>query len=122
MSQPFAAPRFVDQLTVPPKRRPYAGALSILILGVPLLAALAVPGVLVNRQLDARQAEAGVRQVLVDGYGTKDVSHVTCNDGQSLTVKKGDTFLCEANIDRVKWQFALTFTDNAGTYDVGYPR
>jgi hypothetical protein len=100
-----------------------AGALSTLIVGVLLALGLGAPGFFVTRQLDVHKAEAGVQQVLVDskGYGAKNVSRVTCNDGQSPTIKKGDSFLCEANIAGVNWLFAVTFKDDAGTYEVGYP-
>jgi hypothetical protein len=35
---------------------------------------------------------------------------------------EGDSFTCEATIDRVKQVFVVTFTDDAGSYKVGHPR
>ena len=43
------------------------------------------------------------------------------NDGQSPTVKKGDTFNCEVSIDGTKRQVTVTFQDDSGTYEVGRP-
>ena len=63
---------------------------------------------------------AGSRQS--GGVRANNVSDVTCSDGQNPVVKRGDTFQCEANIDRVKWLFAATFQDDDGHDDAGYPR
>lgn len=78
------------------------------------------PGFFVTRQLDVRAAQAGVAHVLSDpaGYGAKDVSDVICNDGRNPTVTKGATFTCQATIDHIKHQFVVTFTDDAGNYEI----
>ena len=57
-----------------------------------------------------------------NGYGAKNVKDVKCNDGQSPTVKKGDTFNCEVSIDGTKRQVTVTFQDDNGTYEVGRPK
>ena len=66
-----------------------------------------------------------VQQILTDeanGYGAKNVKDVKCNNGQSPTVKKGDTFNCEVSIDGTKRQVTVTFQDDNGTYEVGRPK
>ncbi len=65
-----------------------------------------------------------MQQILTDesnGYGAKNVKDVKCNNGQSPTVKKGETFDCEVSIDGTKRQVTVTFQDNKGTYEVGRP-
>lgn len=83
------------------------------------------PGFFVTTKLDVDAAQSGVQQILTDesnGYGAKNVKDVKCNDGQSPTVKKGDTFDCEVSIDGTKRQVTVTFQDNNGTYEVGRPK
>jgi Domain of unknown function (DUF4333) len=102
----------------------------IAVLGLLVLAAVAVvlfwiPGFLVTTKLDVNAAQSGVEQILTDeanGYGAKNVEDVKCNDGQSPTVKKGDTFDCEVSIDGTKRQVTVTFQDDDGTYEVGRPK
>jgi hypothetical protein len=76
-------------------------------------------------RVDVDAAQSGVQQILTDesnGYGAKNVKDVKCNDGQSPTVKKGETFDCEVSIDGTKRQVTVTFQDNDGTYEVGRPK
>ncbi|MCV7397714.1 DUF4333 domain-containing protein [Mycobacterium paraseoulense] len=78
------------------------------------------PGFFVTKQLDVAAVQAGVAHVLSDpaGYGARSVGDVSCNDGQNPTVTKGGTFTCQATIDHLKHQFVVTFTDDAGSYQV----
>jgi hypothetical protein len=103
------------------------------VLGVFLLIVIAAVGVLgfvtpgwfVTTKLDVNAAQTGVQQILTDesnGYGAKNVKDVKCNDGNSPTVKKGDTFNCEVSIDGTKRQVTVTFQDDKGTYEVGRPK
>ena len=99
----------------------------LLALVVALVAVLGFwkPGFFVTTKLDVSAAQSGVQQILTDeanGYGAKNVKDVKCNDGQSPTVKKGDTFNCEVSIDGTKRQVTVTFQDNNGTYEVGRPK
>ena len=83
------------------------------------------PGFFVTTKLDVNAAQTGVQQILTDetnGYGAKNVKDVKCNDGESPTVKKGDTFNCEVSIDGTKRQVTVTFQDDNGTYEVGRPK
>jgi hypothetical protein len=101
----------------------YVGALTALVVAAVLIVGLAAPGFFVTRELDVTKAQAGVQHILSDpaGYGARNVSDVKCNDGQDPTVTKADSFTCEATIDRVKHLFVVTFTDDAGSYEVGHP-
>jgi Domain of unknown function (DUF4333) len=83
------------------------------------------PGFFVTTKLDVNAAQSGVAQILGDeanGYGAKNVKDVTCNNGQSPTVKKGDSFDCEVSIDGTKRKVTVTFQDDNGTYEVGRPK
>ena len=57
-----------------------------------------------------------------NGYGVKNVTDVKCNNGKNPTVKKGETFTCDASIDGQHKQVTVTFQDNSGTYEVGRPK
>jgi len=101
------------------------GGLAVLILAVVLVLGFWKPGFFVTTKLDVNAAQTGVAQILGDeanGYGAKNVKDVTCNDGQSPTVKKGDTFDCEVSIDGTKRRVTVTFQDDNGTYEVGRPK
>jgi hypothetical protein len=110
-----------------PRRRPAwligAGALTIMAVAVAFVG-FVVPGLFTDQKLDIAQAQAGVARVLTDpsGFGAKRVSDVTCNDGHDPVIHQGATFDCQATIDRVKQVFVVTFTDDAGSYQVGSPR
>lgn len=107
------------------KRLPlYLGGALTAITAAVLFAGLLAPGFLVTKQLDVRAVAAGVTHVLSDpnGYAAKNVSDVTCNDGQNPTVLKGASFTCQATIDHIKHQFTVTFTDDAGGYEVSAPK
>jgi hypothetical protein len=100
-------------------------ALPLLIIAAILVMLFWIPGFLVTTKLDVNAAQSGVEQILTDeanGYGAKNVEDVKCNDGQSPTVKKGDTFDCEVSIDGTKRQVTVTFQDDDGTYEVGRPK
>jgi hypothetical protein len=101
------------------------GLLAALIVAVVLVLGFWKPGFFVTTKLDVSAAQSGVQQILTDeanGYGAKNVKDVKCNDGQSPTVKKGETFDCEVSIDGTKRQVTVTFQDNDGTYEVGRPK
>jgi hypothetical protein len=101
------------------------GLLAVLIVAVVLVLGFWKPGFFVTTKLDVNAAQTGVAQILGDeanGYGAKNVKDVTCNDGNSPTVKKGDTFDCEVSIDGTKRQVTVTFQDDKGTYEVGRPK
>jgi hypothetical protein len=101
------------------------GLLAAIIVAVVLVLGFWKPGFFVTTKLDIGAAQTGVQQILTDeanGYGAKNVKDVKCNDGQSPTVKKGDTFNCEVSIDGTKRQVTVTFQDDDGTYEVGRPK
>jgi hypothetical protein len=101
------------------------GLLAAIIVAVVLVLGFWKPGFFVTTKLDVDAAQTGVQQILTDeanGYGAKNVKDVKCNDGQSPTVKKGDTFNCEVSIDGTKRQVTVTFQDDDGTYEVGRPK
>lgn len=101
------------------------GALVVLLLLVVGVLGFWKPGFFVTTKLDVNAAQTGVQQILTDeanGYGAKNVKNVKCNQGESPTVKKGDTFDCEVSIDGTKRQVTVTFQDDKGTYEVGRPK
>lgn len=101
------------------------GLLAAIIVAVVLVLGFWKPGFFVTTKLDIDAAQTGVQQILTDeanGYGAKNVKDVKCNDGQSPTVKKGETFDCEVSIDGTKRQVTVTFQDDDGTYEVGRPK
>ena len=101
------------------------GLLGALIVAAVLILGFWKPGFFVTTKLDVNAAQSGVQQILTDeanGYGAKNVKDVKCNDGQSPTVKKGDTFNCEVSVDGTKRQVTVTFQDDDGTYEVGRPK
>jgi hypothetical protein len=102
----------------------YLCAAGTLIAAAALIAGFLTPGFFVTKQLDITAVQAGVTRILSDpnGYGARNVSDVTCNDGQNPTVAKGGTFTCQATIDHIKHQFVVTFTDDAGGYQVSAPK
>ena len=79
--------------------------LAAVVLAVVLVLGFWKPGFFVTTKLDVNKAQQGVQQILTDetnGYGAKNVKDVKCNNGQSPTVKKGDTFNCEVSIDGIE--------------------
>jgi Domain of unknown function (DUF4333) len=101
------------------------GLLAAIVVAVVAVLGFWKPGFFVTTKLDVDAAQSGVQQILTDesnGYGAKNVKDVRCNDGQSPTVKKGETFDCEVSIDGTKRQVTVTFQDNDGTYEVGRPK
>ncbi len=101
------------------------GLLAAIIVAVVLVMGFWKPGFFVTTKLDINAAQTGVQQILTDeanGYGAKNVKDVKCNDGQSPTVKKGDTFNCEVSVDGTKRQVTVTVQDDKGTYAVGRPK
>ncbi len=101
------------------------GLLAALVVAVVAVLGFWKPGFFVTTKLDVNAAQSGVQQILTDesnGYGAKNVKDVKCNNGQSPTVKKGETFNCEVSIDGTKRQVTVTFQDNNGTYEVGRPK
>jgi hypothetical protein len=101
------------------------GLLAAIVVAVVAVLGFWKPGFFMTTKLDVDAAQSGVQQILTDesnGYGAKNVKDVKCNDGQSPTVKKGDTFDCEVSIDGTKRQVTVTFQDNNGTYEVGRPK
>ena len=100
------------------------GLLAALVVAVVAVLGFWKPGFFVTTKLDVSAAQSGVKQILTDesnGYGAKNVKDVKCNNGDSPTVKKGETFDCEVSIDGTKRQVTVTFQDNNGTYEVGRP-
>ena len=101
------------------------GLVAALVVAVVAVLGFWKPGFFVTTKLDVSAAQSGVQQILTDesnGYGAKNVKDVKCNDGDSPTVKKGETFDCEVSIDGTKRQVTVTFQDNNGTYEVGRPK
>jgi len=101
------------------------GAFLVIVVAAVVVLGFFTPGWFVTTKLDVSAAQTGVQQILTDesnGYGAKNVKDVKCNDGNSPTVKKGDTFNCEVSIDGTKRQVTVTFQDDKGTYEVGRPK
>lgn len=101
------------------------GVLGAIIVAAVLVMGFWKPGFFVTTKLDVGAAQSGVQQILTDetnGYGAKNVKDVKCNNGESPTVRKGDTFNCEVSIDGTKRQVTVTFQDDDGTFEVGRPR
>ena len=101
------------------------GLVAALVVAVVAVLGFWKPGFFVTTKLDVSAAQSGVQQILTDesnGYGAKNVKDVKCNDGNSPTVKKGETFNCEVSIDGTKRQVTVTFQDDDGTYEVGRPK
>ncbi|MCV7065438.1 DUF4333 domain-containing protein [Mycolicibacterium farcinogenes] len=76
-------------------------------------------------QLDVRQAEAGVAEILSDpihGYGANRVAAVACNNGDNPVVRTGTTFTCAVEINGTLRRVVVEFTDDNGTYAVDGPR
>jgi hypothetical protein len=83
------------------------------------------PGFFTSTSLDINAAQDGVRQILMDennGYGAKNVTDITCNDGKDPIVEKGATFHCDVAMDGAKRQVTVTITGEDGTYEVGRPK
>jgi hypothetical protein len=101
------------------------GVLAVIIVAVVLVMGFWKPGFFVTTKLDVSKAQDGVKDVLTNqtnGYGVKNVTDVKCNNGQNPTVKKGDSFTCDASIDNQHKQVTVTFQDDSGTYEVGRPK
>ncbi|WKG01868.1 DUF4333 domain-containing protein [Mycolicibacterium sp. HK-90] len=76
-------------------------------------------------QLDVRQAEAGVAEILSDpihGYGANRVMAVACNNGDNPVVRVGATFTCAVEINGTLRRVVVEITDDNGTYAVDGPR
>lgn len=69
--------------------------------------------------LDRVAAERGVEQVLTGSYGLGGVADVTCPSGRE--VARGATLTCSLTVQGQSQQVTLTFTDDAGTYEVSRP-
>ena len=103
---------------LPEEARTLARELTASALKIPILAVFG------NHDYESGSANE-VQQILTDesnGYGAKNVKDVKCNNGESPTVKKGDTFDCEVSIDGTKRKVTVTFQDDNGTYEVGRPK
>ncbi|MGB8501763.1 DUF4333 domain-containing protein [Mycobacterium sp.] len=101
------------------------GVLAAIIVAVVLVMGFWKPGFFVTTKLDVNKAQQGVKDILTNqttGYGVDNVSDVKCNGGKNPTVKKGDTFTCDASVDGTHKQVTVTFQDNNGTYEVGRPK
>jgi hypothetical protein len=111
-------------------KRSVAILVTLGVLVAAIIAAVAVtgfwkPGFFVTTKLDVNKAQQGVQNILTDqvnGYGVKDVKDVKCNKGENPTVKKNDTFTCDATIDGQHKLVTVTFQDDSGTYEVGRPK
>ena len=92
---------------------------------VALVIGLGFLGTSSAKELDVAQAEAGVVQVLTDpvnGYGANNVSNVRCNGGKNPDVKKDSTFTCQAAVNGTERQITAVIVDDAGTYEIDWPR
>lgn len=136
--QPPGYPRYAQQppahppaaIVVPKKPNrwpliiaPLVGVLLALV--VVTVAALIIVGNSNRKELDVAKAEAGVRQILTDpthGYGIENVTDVKCNQGGNPTVRNGETFSCDVNVNGTKRHVAVVFIDDNGTYEVDRPR
>ncbi len=101
------------------------GVLAAIIVAVVLVMGFWKPGFFVTTKLDVNKAQQGVKDILTNqttGYGIDNVSDVKCNGGKNPTVKKDDTFTCDASVDGTHKQVTVTFQDDNGTYEVGRPK
>ncbi|MGX9789732.1 DUF4333 domain-containing protein [Mycobacterium sp. MMS18-G62] len=76
-------------------------------------------------ELDVKNTEAGVAQVLsdpVNGYGAAGVSSVRCNGGRNPKVERGRSFTCQAIVDGKQREVTAVIVDDDGTYEVDWPR
>ena len=69
--------------------------------------------------LDRGAAQRGVEQVLTESYGLTGVADVTCPAGRE--VDPGTAFTCTLTVEGQPQQVTVTFTDDAGTYEVSRP-
>jgi len=88
---------------------------AVLVIG----AVIAIATLGAKTTLDADAAEAGVAKVLTESYGAADVGDVSCPTGQEVAV--GNSFTCTVTVDGQYRSVTLTFTDDAGTYEVSRP-
>lgn len=102
----------------------YLGAALTVAVVVFAIVGLWAPGFFVTKELAVTSVQADVARILSDpsGYGAKNVSNVTCNDGRNPTITKGGSFRCQATINHVAHQFLITFTDDAGSYEISAPK
>lgn len=101
------------------------GVLAAIIVAVVLVMGFWKPGFFVTTKLDVNKAQQGVKDILTNqttGYGIDKVTDVKCNGGKNPTVKKNDTFTCDASVDGTHKQVTVTFQDDNGTYEVGRPK
>lgn len=102
----------------------YLAAASAVAAAVFAIVGFWAPGLFVTNVLAVTSVQADVARILSDpnGYGAKNVSDVTCNDGHNPTITKGGTFSCRATINHIAHQFLITFTDDAGSYEISAPK
>ncbi len=93
------------------------GAVVALVIVVGAVIAIATLGA--KTTLDAAAAEAGVVKVLTESYGAAEVGDVSCPTGQEVAA--GNSFTCTVTVDGQYRSVTLTFTDDAGTYEVSRP-
>ncbi|BBX30878.1 MULTISPECIES: DUF4333 domain-containing protein [Mycolicibacterium] len=113
-------------------QKPKSSSKWLLIGGLAVVAVLIVGGGLLawslmgsGKELDVKQAEAGVQEILSDpinGYGSNDVTAVTCNDGKNPEVETNKSFTCQVEINGTTRNVNVEFTDDEGTYAVDGPR
>jgi Domain of unknown function (DUF4333) len=97
----------------------------VLVEAVLLALGLSKLGSFTSKVLDVNKAQAGVAQILTDptmGYGVKNVTDVSCNNGQNPSAEKGDAFICEVNISGTTRHVTVVVQDDNGTYEVDRPR
>ncbi|MFD6882848.1 DUF4333 domain-containing protein [Rhodococcus sp. NPDC060084] len=117
---PSAGAQPWGQPPAPPKKSKLPliiGAVVALVFVVGGVIAIATLGA--TTTLDAEAAEAGVAKVLTESYGATEVGDVSCPTGQEVAA--GNSFACTVTVDGQYRSVTLTFTDDAGTYEVSRP-
>jgi hypothetical protein len=102
-------------------------AVLLVLAGLGVAAVLLLPGIFMHetKKIPIAGVQTQVQKVLLDritGYNDGDISNVKCNNGQDLTVKKGDTFTCDVTVRGKQHQLTVKFPDDTGTYEVGIPQ
>lgn len=98
--------------------------LAAVVLATGLVIGLSNPDLLLTKKLDVQAAQSEIERVLTDeitGYGDKNVADVNCNHGENVTIKQGNSFTCQVNVDGAPRRVTATFLDNNGNFDVGRP-
>ena len=71
-------------------------------------------------KLDQSAAQDGVKKVLDESYGIKEVSDIKCDS--AMEVKIGSTYSCDLKVSGDAKKVDLKVTKDDGTYEVSRPK